>query len=301
MVTSNSSLVVLHICSVLVFVCSLGLCVNVCSASSSSSSSEKMINKFKAPNESTPRELVLEWIEKDEALGRYIAKHVPAVLEHNGDAAFDDHLKGVQAILRNWGAPDYLCDAGLFHSIYGTEGFQGFALPLSERESVRDLIGAPAEKLSWTFCMIDRWSMDQHLLEWKREDPLKESYTLLSRPELGRFPMQLSTLEWIDFVELNLADFLEQVEGAATKENPYFLWKKGESYTHRRIAYQRMVQFLVYVREDRLKEKVTQSYDEVYSTEGEETRHLVQMRTPPYTDAAAKAWDASEVQEKIYP
>lgn len=276
----------------------LGYCFTICNASSSSSASvlmleeQKVIYKFKSPNESTPEELVKEWADKDEGLERYIAKHVPDVLDHNGDAAFDEHLKGVQSVLRNWNAPEYLANAGLFHSIYGTEGFQGFALPLSERDSVRALIGNSAEKLAWTFCMLDRWTMDEHLLQWKPGDPLQETYILLSRPELGRFPITLSQQEWIDFVELTLADFLEQVEGAAAKENPIYFWKKGEAYTYRRLAFQQMVTFLAHVREDRLKEKVNQTYDEVYSTEGDKSRHLVQMRTPPYTEEAARAWDA---------
>lgn len=253
---------------------------------------KKVINKFKSPNESTPKELVKKWADKDGALERYILEHVPDVLDHTGDAAFDDHLKGVQSVLRNWDAPEYLADAGLFHSIYGTEGFQGFALPLSERNSVRSLIGEKAEKLAWTFCMLDRWTMDQHLFQWNPGDRLPETYELLSRPELGRFPITLSQQEWIDFVELTLADYLEQVEGAATKENLLYFWKVGEAFSYRRLAFQQMVKFLSHVRENRLKEKVTQTYNEVYSTEEEQSRNLVQMRTPPHTEAAARAWDA---------
>lgn len=36
---------------------------------------------------------------------------------------------------------------GLFHSIYGTEGFQGFKLPFTNRKRIRALIGARAERL----------------------------------------------------------------------------------------------------------------------------------------------------------
>ena len=45
-------------------------------------------------------------------------------------------------MLRAWGADEYLCNAGLFHSIYGTEGFQGFKLPLAHRGEIAELIGA---------------------------------------------------------------------------------------------------------------------------------------------------------------
>lgn len=50
---------------------------------------------------------------------------VPSSLDHNGAEPFDQHLRGVQAILRHWGADDAVSDAGLFHSIYGSEAFQG--------------------------------------------------------------------------------------------------------------------------------------------------------------------------------
>ncbi len=82
------------------------------------------------------------------------------------------------------------------------------------------------------------------------------------------------------------------MEGAATKDNPKLMWKEGEAYTHRRLAFQKMAQLLIHFRPDRLKEKVPQTYNEVYATEGEASRHLVQMITPPHTDAAARAWAA---------
>jgi len=89
---------------------------------------------------------------------------VPAALEHTGSAGFDDHLLGVQAVLRGWGQDVPLGDAGLFHSIYGTEGFAGFALPFTERASIRTLVGARAERLAWIFCVLDRGTFDATVL-----------------------------------------------------------------------------------------------------------------------------------------
>jgi hypothetical protein len=40
-------------------------------------------------------------------------------VSHSGESLFD-HLFGVQKNLRDMGAPEYLQDAGLFHSVYGT-------------------------------------------------------------------------------------------------------------------------------------------------------------------------------------
>jgi len=53
----------------------------------------------------------------------------------------------MQAVLRGWKQDTALADAGLFHSIYGTEGFAGFALPLAERTNIRALVGERAERL----------------------------------------------------------------------------------------------------------------------------------------------------------
>jgi hypothetical protein len=75
------------------------------------------ITKHKAPLPSTPPDLAATWSDKDAALHAYIANHVPSILEHTGSEAFDAHLKGVQGLLRGWGADEMVCDAGLFHSI----------------------------------------------------------------------------------------------------------------------------------------------------------------------------------------
>lgn len=245
-------------------------------------------DKFKAPNPSTDAATAQRWHEEDEALWKYVNDHVPDVLDHTGSAAFDEHLKGVQAVLRYWGAPTHLTNAGLFHSIYGTEGFQGFSLPLSQREAIRSLIGEQAEKLAFVFCMLDRSTFDETVFAWSYPND-NTTFQLRARPELGRFQMDLTKEEWLDFVELTLADWMEQVEGAAEKENKIFLWKKGQAYAYRRKAYAKMVQILAAERKDRLSEIPNQMHQNVMSTEGSETRHLVQPRTPPMSQAASDA------------
>ena len=166
-------------------------------------------------------------------------KHVPAALKHNGEEAFDNHLVSVQSVLRSWGAPEYMTSAALFHSIYGTEGFQGYALPLHHRSEIADLIGPRAERLAWIFCMVDRHSVDRTVLAPWALDPSVYVHTppsFFARPELGGFEMPLRTYdEWLDFLALSLADWLEQVEGAASKEVPLpvgegYLWELGQAW-----------------------------------------------------------------------
>jgi len=258
--------------------------------------------RFKAPNPKTPEAVAQKWHEEDEALWKYVNDHVPAVLDHTGSAAFDEHLKGVQAVLRHWSAPKYLVNAGLFHSIYGTEGFQGFTLPLSQRDAVRSLIGERAENLAFVFCMLDRFTFDETVFAWTgKEDRNTTTFLLQARPELGRFSMELNFAEWLDFVELSLADWMEQVEGAATKENALYKWGIGEAYAYRRTAYKKMSQILAVERASRLAEIVPQMHEKVMATEGENTRHLIQMRTPPQSDAAVAALEALRASGKSIP
>ncbi|MGH8719375.1 MAG: DUF6817 domain-containing protein, partial [Burkholderiales bacterium] len=67
-----------------------------------------------------------------------------------------DHLLGVQALLLRWGANIDVADAGLFHSVYGTEVFHRPPIPESDRSIVRGLIGQKAERLVWLYCCMRR-------------------------------------------------------------------------------------------------------------------------------------------------
>lgn len=66
----------------------------------------------------------------------------------SGSITFDEHLKGVQSVLRSWGSDQAICDAGLFHSIYGTEGFQGYKLPFSNRAEIRKV------RYTYSWCLV---------------------------------------------------------------------------------------------------------------------------------------------------
>ncbi len=49
----------------------------------------------------------------------------------------------------------------MFHSIYGTQLFQGFTLPVERRSEIRALIGDRAEYLAYVNCVMDRPSFDR--------------------------------------------------------------------------------------------------------------------------------------------
>ena len=64
-----------------------------------------------------------------------------------------EHLIGVRDILKKWGAPEYVQDGGLFHSVYGTTYFK--PQMTTDRDAVRYLIGEKAEELAYWFCFLD--------------------------------------------------------------------------------------------------------------------------------------------------
>lgn len=66
------------------------------------------------------------------------------------------HLQGTHDLLAQWGARESVRLAGLFHSVYGTVHFRHQSWPLTDRYTIRQLIGAEAEQLAYLFCTLDR-------------------------------------------------------------------------------------------------------------------------------------------------
>lgn len=79
-------------------------------------------------------------------------------LTHDSHVPFLSHLLGTRRVLVQWGERPALCDAGLFHSAYGTEYFP-VDHPAS-REEVRAVIGDDAEEIAWLWCTIRRDTID---------------------------------------------------------------------------------------------------------------------------------------------
>ena len=62
-----------------------------------------------------------------------------------------NHLVGTRRLLRKWECSDDVCNAGLFHSIYGTPIYDPKTLSIDDRKIVRDLIGERSEHLVHLF------------------------------------------------------------------------------------------------------------------------------------------------------
>jgi hypothetical protein len=111
-----------------------------------------------------------------------------------------DHLLGTRNLLVEWEARPALCDAALFHSVYGTEYYELKAIPLSKRDEVRQLIGDEAESLAWLFCMMRRETLDQNL---GRAGDLKVQHRLTDEW------LPLTNAQFSDLVTMTFANSLE--------------------------------------------------------------------------------------------
>jgi hypothetical protein len=146
------------------------------------------------------------------------------------------HVIGVYNYMKARGCTEELCRAGMFHSIYGTELFQRFALPLERRPEVQALLGERVERLAYLNCAMDRASFDRALLG------SAEPYSF--RDRLTGEEVQLSEEELTDLCKIHLYDWLEQVP-------------RSHKWDYRREAYQRMA--------TRLGGVALESYDRVYA------------------------------------
>ncbi len=147
------------------------------------------------------------------------------------------HVIGVYRYMEVRGCTEELCRAGMFHSIYGTELFQRFALPLDRRSEVRVLIGDRAELLAYLNCAMDRASLDRAVLQ--SEGP----YKILDR--FTGAEVQLSEDELTDLCRVHLYDWLEQAP-------------RSHMPDYRREAYRQMAV--------RLGGPALESYDRVFAT-----------------------------------
>ena len=63
-----------------------------------------------------------------------------------------DHLLGVHKLLKSWDVSEYVQDAGLFHSVYGTTYFK--PRMITNRKVIQGIIGFQAEVLSYIYCIL---------------------------------------------------------------------------------------------------------------------------------------------------
>lgn len=94
----------------------------------------------------------------------YLLAHGAGTTAHSGYTLWQ-HLLGVHDILQASKFPDYVCTAGLFHSIYGTQIFNKVTLDKSRRTELQALIGTKAECLAMAFCELPRPKLFEDALQ----------------------------------------------------------------------------------------------------------------------------------------
>jgi hypothetical protein len=153
------------------------------------------------------------------------------------DKSYLAHLIAVFRDLAAQGYSQDVCRAGMFHSIYGTEKFQGFTLPLERRAEIRGLIGERAERLAYLNCAMDRASFDRAL------DQKAEPYRITDR--ITGQPVELTQGDFEDIVRVHLFDWLEQVP-------------RSREWGYRRAAYHKMAA--------RLGRQAEEAYERVFAS-----------------------------------
>jgi hypothetical protein len=148
------------------------------------------------------------------------------------------HVIGVYRYMEARGCTEEVCRAGMFHSIYGTELFQGFKLPLDRRPEIADLIGEQAEHVAYWNCAMDRASFDRAVE--RGEAPYR------FRNRLTGEEVELTQQDFDDLCTLHLYDWLEQVG-------------RSRKWDYRRAAYQNLA--------ERLGGVAQKAYGEVFAGE----------------------------------
>jgi hypothetical protein len=97
---------------------------------------------------SSPEPLFTPLFTQLQALGAGEFQHL------NGSLAA--HLRGTEALLAQWGARPALRQAGLYHAVYGTDGYQPALLDLTHRQQIQALLGEEAEALAYLYGAADR-------------------------------------------------------------------------------------------------------------------------------------------------
>lgn len=138
---------------------------------------------------------------------------------HSGEKGFFAHLVGVYNDLQRWGAEQDVCRAGLFHSIYGTEMFRRWALPVERRGEVQELIGERAEWIAYVNCVMDRSTFYTQV-----DDESDGPYRIRNR-ETGEM-MEMTRPDFDELVRVHLCDWLEQVERSAHWDYEPTVWKR---------------------------------------------------------------------------
>lgn len=87
-------------------------------------------------------------------------------MRHGAGRSLLDHLVETSAVVGRWGQPDWVAQAALLHSVYGTDRYRQQLLPLSSRSRVREAAGLRAERIAYLFCVVPRGPLLAGTYRW---------------------------------------------------------------------------------------------------------------------------------------
>lgn len=119
---------------------------------------------------------------------------------------------GTADLLKAWGNREALYKAGLYHAVYGTDGYDESLVALAMRDEVKNLIGTEAEEIVYLYGACDR-----NLCYARIGTPAQLIYS--DRFTTKSFEITYSTLK--DLCELILANELEIARNSESFRNEY--------------------------------------------------------------------------------
>lgn len=144
------------------------------------------------------------------------------VLQCHTGITFLEHLIGTYDLLTNWQEGQYVCDAGLFHSVYGTSNSDNALIHLSKRNELKALLGEEAEQLIYVYCYAQPSSLYCAVQASKKSD--STNYDLMSRNSdvnakihrvqlrYGQSSVRVSDAYLDDMCQLIFANWFEQAQ-----------------------------------------------------------------------------------------
>jgi hypothetical protein len=151
--------------------------------------------------------------EREQRVRGWLRQHGAEEIAHPGGTLYA-HLSRVHDRIREHGLDVHLQLAGLAHAVYGTDGFATALTDLTDRATVRELVGARAEALIFLYGGCDR------ARSWRRLPKTGEV--------VNRFTNRVETLDsaqlrsFVDLTIVNELDVIEKDPAVAAKHGEYF-------------------------------------------------------------------------------
>ncbi|GLZ29408.1 hypothetical protein Lesp02_15980 [Lentzea sp. NBRC 105346] len=140
----------------------------------------------------------------------WLREHGAETIDHPGGTLYA-HLLRIRDRLKALGLAEHVQLAGLVHAVYGTDGFPLALADHTNRDEIRDLVGAEAEDLVYRYGACDRNATWPHLPGYT--DRFTQNTEQLDAA---------STRDLVDLSIVNELDVYEQSAEIAEKYGDYF-------------------------------------------------------------------------------